>query len=199
MAVIAAAGIAAGASILGGFMGAQGARQQNAANKRAADLKVINDRINYQHRYQWTMSDMKSAGLNPLLAYKQGATSLPGAATYQAQNAGALLGQGVAEAGGRAAASAMAVKRQKAEIELMNANRHKAINEAAESAERAGMAGSQRMLNEATKRLRMQDYEINKPDASSAKSTLRYRETPIGEKMRILRELRKDLFGRGAR
>ena len=31
----------------------------------------------YQQRYQWTMADMRKAGLNPILAYRQGAGSFP--------------------------------------------------------------------------------------------------------------------------
>ncbi len=34
----------------------------------------------YQRRYQWTMADMKKAGLNPILAYKQGAGGPGGSA-----------------------------------------------------------------------------------------------------------------------
>jgi len=40
----------------------------------------------YQRRYQWMMSDMEAAGLNPILAYQQGAGGTPSAPVAQTVN-----------------------------------------------------------------------------------------------------------------
>lgn len=49
----------------------------------------INER-QYRNRYQWQMEDMRKAGLNPILSYKQGAPGLPGVGGYSSDYAGAI-------------------------------------------------------------------------------------------------------------
>lgn len=47
----------------------------NRANRQArSNMRLQNEmqKHNFRHRYQWTMEDMKEAGLNPILAYSQG-------------------------------------------------------------------------------------------------------------------------------
>lgn len=67
----AAAGAAVGiaSSVGSAFLSA---KLQKKAQKHAEKM--------YKHKYQWTMSDMQKAGLNPILAYQQGAgaTGSPG-------------------------------------------------------------------------------------------------------------------------
>lgn len=63
------AAIGAGADIFSSIFGASSA-------KKAADVAWHRMRKAYKHRYQWQMKDMLKAGLNPILAYQQGAGSV---------------------------------------------------------------------------------------------------------------------------
>lgn len=80
------AGATLGASIGGGVSSAIGADEANKASQQS-----VREQMNFQERmarnsYQYAMEDMRSAGLNPILAYKQGGASTPAGASYTAQN-----------------------------------------------------------------------------------------------------------------
>ena len=64
--------------------------------------------------YQRAMADMRKAGLNPILAYKQGGASTPTGQTWQAQN---VMAKGV-----DAASSAYQTVQQTANIKAATAN-----------------------------------------------------------------------------
>lgn len=57
-------------SAVGAGIGAIGSAISGNQSARAAER-------NYKHRYQWQMRDMKKAGLNPMLAFSQGAPNVP--------------------------------------------------------------------------------------------------------------------------
>lgn len=104
----------AGASVIGGILGAIGQGNANAANasmaREAANFNLYSMMENqrFQERmsstaYQRAMSDMRYAGLNPILAYSQGGATTPGgmgasmsAATMENSLDG--LGKGVSSA-----------------------------------------------------------------------------------------------------
>lgn len=50
----------------------ESAADANALSGQAAYDAYLRDIVKYSHRYRWTMTDMKSAGLNPILAASQG-------------------------------------------------------------------------------------------------------------------------------
>ena len=100
---MAAAGAAAAGSLVSGLFATGLASQANKNAKKAARRAFERSVKAYKHRYQWTMEDMRKAGLNPILAYGQGAGSAPTAQQAQTFLADASsLGRG-AEAGIKAA------------------------------------------------------------------------------------------------
>jgi len=84
--------IAAGAALAGSFIGGN---LQNKTNR-----SIAREQMHFQERmsnsaFQRAMSDMRKAGLNPILAYKQGGATTPTGAGIPAQN---VLGPAVQSA-----------------------------------------------------------------------------------------------------
>lgn len=94
--------------LIGAGASAFGVSKQNRAARAAAQAQMDFQRESMQNRWQWTVADMRKAGINPMLAYQQGAGPALGGATYQPQNvAGAVPG---------AVNSALAARRLKADL-----------------------------------------------------------------------------------
>lgn len=72
---------AGGASLIGGIL-ANKARAKQARLNRAFQERMSST------AYQRSMADMRKAGLNPILAYKQGSASTPGGSMAQQQDIG---------------------------------------------------------------------------------------------------------------
>jgi len=88
--------IGAGAALLGGVLGNQGAAAANRANRREAQKnRAFQERMR-NTQWQAAVADMEAAGINPALAYAQGAAASPGGSL--AAPAQDELGAGVSSA-----------------------------------------------------------------------------------------------------
>lgn len=84
------------ADLFGGIASAAGQYAQNQSAKQAAKEQMAFQERMSSTAYERAMSDMKRAGLNPILAGKLGGASTPGGAMYQPGNIGAAMTQGIA-------------------------------------------------------------------------------------------------------
>lgn len=84
-------------NLAGGVLGMMGQREANQSSAQS-----VQKQMDFQERmsntsYQRGMSDMKKAGLNPMLAFMKGGASVPTGSTYTSQNELAPLGSSVKE------------------------------------------------------------------------------------------------------
>lgn len=75
--------------LLGAGLGLIGGLFQNSAQQASADKQMKFQERMDNTKYQRTMADMKAAGLNPMLAYSQGASGAPSGAQANVSNVGA--------------------------------------------------------------------------------------------------------------
>ncbi len=168
------------ASVIGGGLGLLGGKRQNKAAAAASQKQMDFQERMSNTSYQRVMEDMAKAGLNPMLAYKQGGAGTPGGSTYSPVNVGTAAAQG-AQAG---ASSASQVKRTAAEIQNLNADTSLKQTQQNNVSTQTQNLDVQRMNL-------FEQYEVYKADAASARATQDFYNSPIGQWMRKL-----DLMGR---
>jgi hypothetical protein len=138
-------------------------------------------------QYQRAMADMKAAGLNPILAYKQGGAGTPSGASYTAGNVGA----GAVQAGASAATTGLTAKRQKHEIENIKADTVKKQAEAGTVDNVGARTAQQYRIGKIEEQIAKENLHSARASASQARATERFYETPVGRKLRYL-----DLVGK---
>lgn len=105
-------------ALIGGIASAGGQMMANQEAKASAQRQMDFQKETLQHQYQWGMADMKAAGLNPILAYKQGGAGSASGADYTPGNVGAAGVTGASTA----QSSALATRAQDSQLENIAAD-----------------------------------------------------------------------------
>ncbi len=129
-----------------------GQSQANKTNIRLAQENRDFQELMASTRYQRTMADMKAAGLNPILAYKQGGGPVPTGNVANVSNELAGVSTGAAQG----VSSGLAVRRQNQEIYNMRATEK--------------TVASEERLNKSNEALIKKQLEIKRLEVASAKA-----------------------------
>jgi hypothetical protein len=106
--------------LVGGLLGSSSAKATNAANAKAAEDANMFTKEQLQNRHQWEVSDLKAAGLNPVLS-AGGTPSIGSSAKADVINPMDSVEKGVS--------SALAVKQMRSQLANLKADTQKKISE----------------------------------------------------------------------
>lgn len=192
-------------ALIGGVASAAGQWMANSEAKDASQRQMDFQKETLRHQYQWGMEDMRKAGLNPILAYKQGGAGSASGADYTPGNVGAAAVSGASTA----TSSALAARAQDSQLENIAADtRLKESQDKTQAAlqvqamAQANQANSQSALNEAVKTRTNVDTLISTENLQSAKAAAErakadeaFYSTPEGQALRTLDQVRKSIIG----
>ncbi len=174
-------------SVIGGVSSAYGAKKANEESEAATQKQMDFQERMRGSQYQAAMDDMRSAGLNPMLAYKQGGAGTPGGSTYSPINVGSAGAAGA----GAGASTASQIQRYDLEKRANLAQVDK-LYTAAKLDQSADDLTYQKRLNSMTEgQILKEELQIRKAGAASAKGVQRFYESPAGKAAQLI-----DLTGR---
>lgn len=176
----------------------------NEARRRAAADATARQIDFFGRRYQLQMADMKKAGLNPILSYRQ---SPPGVGT-QAMAAVENLGLSGAQASASSAQATFAREQARTQADVRNQIRAVTAREMASARNIEAdtrlkgvqeiLAGTRAGREAVETAIGRHEEGIRRARASSARGAERLYDSEYGEELRMLREFLRIIFGRGA-
>jgi len=177
---------------IGAISSAFGASRQNEAAKDAASAQMAFQRESAQNQYQWAMADMRKAGLNPILAYKQGGSGTLGGSSYSPVNVGAAASQGAASG----VSSAIAARRINADLDKVRADTKLSRQQEWTEQYKQSLLRMNKTQVEQKIKLMNQEIMMNLPDVTSAKAANKLLQSGFGEKLKWLNLIRRSLGGK---
>nr|WAE43766.1 MAG: DNA pilot protein [Microviridae sp.] len=121
-------------SVAGGLFGLMGTQDSNAANAQQAQIQRDWETNMFQTRYQNTVNDLRSAGLNPMLAFEGSGPSTPsGAMSPAMQNPMAAAVSSGSQAGEAISALQTASKNRDEIQSRIDLNKAESLKTAAET------------------------------------------------------------------
>lgn len=185
-------------SIISGILGAKDANNQR---EDAATTAHARQRNLFGERYRLQMHDMKKAGLNPILAYRQSPPGTGGVAMAQVENM-ALSGSQVNQASAqstKAREDAVTQRDVRDQLRAVIAREEASARNIAQDTRikqvQEMLTGSQLTRQAIENRILEQDLHVSRSRGTSARATEElYRENP---RLRQIDELLRILFGRG--
>lgn len=163
--------------MIGGWLGYKGQKDTNEANIQLGREQMDFQREMSNTAYTRAVTDMKNAGLNPMLAYQQGGASTPQGAMPQVQN---KIGAAVSTAkqGADTALSLQQMAASKAQIEQTEAQTKQiesvtldnSINAAAKLAEIDNLRARTTYQSGPQSKLTEQDYWLRRAQTDTALS-----------------------------
>lgn len=146
---------------------------QFGENRYLTERQIDFQRTMANTAYQRAMKDMRSSGLNPILAYQQGGAAAPagasGSATGGAGTSGSAVALPMINELAEVSASALAVRRLKKDLEVAEEQKRNIRSQSLKNAQEAALAG-------ALGRKADHDAEISRVGIGTAKQVKRIRE-----------------------
>lgn len=175
-------------ALIGGAAGLLGGIFQNNAAKSAANKQMRFQKETLQHQYQWGMEDMRKAGLNPMLAYKQGGAGSASGSSYTPQNVGTAAVQGASTGQSSALQTKMnneQLRNISADTKLKNSQEDTAVALALQHRMLAGQAAQQTAKLAQETETAAYNTATAKAQAAQAEIDTIFYKSEIGKRLRL--------------
>ena len=184
--LVIAGGIAAGAALAGQGLSMYGASQANRRDKKMIREQRDWDREMYSARYRITMADMKSAGLNPIVAMgnvggQPTAAGMEFRNEYEDANLGEVANSALAAAQTKAAIKNIKQDTQLKEYQMLQARQAAFMNSALAWRAKAE-ENNTNMLN-----------KILETDVQKAKAQAKFYQSELGQKLTYLERIMQSM------